>query len=156
MYTGQKSLKQAVEDQVPPELSLLAVVRYGPETEVGHTGKGRGQQNPRFVLAPGGGFGPVDQVTTYRVGHGVPQLPSKYDHGHMGGVNLCYLQKKNTHKESKHSAGDLIRGATYSEADLPPDRKWLGFFPEFPSSSRLHIFRNLIIMSLHYAEQSPL
>lgn len=43
---GQKSLKQAVEDQVPPELSLLAVVRYGPETEVGHTGKGRGQQNP--------------------------------------------------------------------------------------------------------------
>lgn len=43
---GQKSLKQAVEDQVPPELSLLAVVRYGPETEIGHTGKGRGQQNP--------------------------------------------------------------------------------------------------------------
>lgn len=35
---------------------------------------------PRFVLAPGGGFGPVDQVTTYRVCHGVPQLPSKYNH----------------------------------------------------------------------------
>lgn len=53
---------------------------------------------PRFVLAPGGRFGPVDQVTTYRVGHGVPQLPSKYDHGHMGGVNLHREKKDVMHR----------------------------------------------------------
>lgn len=43
---GQKSLKQAVEGQVPPELSLLTVIGYRPKTEVRHTGKGSGQQNP--------------------------------------------------------------------------------------------------------------